>query len=321
LWQPLGITEKRVCVIPDGFLYYLNFESLISPEDGNKPHFLIEKVEFRYANSLSELHLYEQLAYADSPSTLFAFSPGFDDRLKDRSENSSDEFFKQLLRQPWAIATSELLQKKYGAKAYTREAATEEVVKKLPSSNAVVYFGTHAFLSNDDPLFSRLVLSKAPGGELANDGYLYSYEIYGCALHLNTVILSACQTGLGKLQNGNGMASIASSFNYAGCKTVLMSLWSIDDEKSAEIIQKFYAYLGQGHLKSEALRLAKLDYLQSADAELSSPFYWSGMVMLGENNAVTFATPSLWERFGWWMLVLGVLFVTFFKFAKKLKPS
>ena len=307
LWKPLAINKSRVCVIPDGFLYYLNFESLIVRQTENKPNFLIESVEFRYANSLSELHLYDQLKYEGQPSELLAFSPGFDDLLKGRSENRQDEFFKHLLRQPWAIATSELLHKKFGATAFIREQATEDKVKNIQSPNGVVYFGTHAFLNNDDPLFSRLVLAKSDVPSDWSDGYLYSYEIYGCTLNLNTIILSACQTGLGKLQNGNGMASIASSFNYAGCKTVLMSLWSIDDEKSAEIIQKFYAYLGQGHLKSEALRLAKLDYLRSADSELSSPFYWSGLVMLGENNAVTFAIPSMWERYGWWLVLAGVV--------------
>ncbi len=119
-----------------------------------------------------------------------------------------------------------------------------------------------------------------------DDGYLYAHEIYTMQLRSELAVLTACETGGGNIRQGEGVMSLAYSFLHAGCASVVMSLWKIDEKTNAEIISNFYEYLAKGVDKREALRKAKLQFLQNNKGELSHPYYWAGLALIGDSEAV-----------------------------------
>jgi len=124
-------------------------------------------------------------------------------------------------------------------------------------------------------------------------------------LTTDLVTLSACQTGLGKLQKGEGMLSLAKGFSYAGAKSLVTTLWKINDQTTSELMQEFYKNLDDGMPKDKALREAKLAYLKTADDDLlTHPYFWSGFMISGDVAPLTSNNSNLWWLF---LLVIPVL--------------
>ena len=130
-------------------------------------------------------------------------------------------------------------------------------------------------------MYSKLVFT--PNIDKKEDGLLNTYELFNMNLHAELAVLSACNTGSGKLQLGEGIISIARGFFYAGVPSVVMTLWSVEDNSSALLMELFYKHLTEGLAKDEALRQAKLDYLKQSDQLTSYPYYWAGYVNIGDN--------------------------------------
>jgi CHAT domain-containing protein len=105
-------------------------------------------------------------------------------------------------------------------------------------------------------------------------------------LNAQMAVLSSCSSGFGKMQKGEGMMSLARGFIYAGCPSIIMTLWQVTDQSSSELMTSFYKYLKKGKSKQESMRLAKLDYLDSADDLTSNPYFWSGFVVVGDGNPI-----------------------------------
>jgi CHAT domain-containing protein len=114
-------------------------------------------------------------------------------------------------------------------------------------------------------------------------------EIYGLGLKANLVVLSACQTALGREITGEGLIGLSRAFFYAGARSVVATLWNLNDRFAAEFIQRFYSELNQGHSSEEALRRAKVAYVNHP--RYSHPFYWSSLVMLGDGTTVLVDEP------------------------------
>ena len=137
---------------------------------------------------------------------------------------------------------------------------------------------------------------------------LYLNDLYAMNLPLEMVVLSACETGVGELLKGEGMLSLANGFTQAGAKSVITSLWKADDESTYKIMTAFYKYLARGQRKDEALRNAKLEYLENCDPLKSSPYYWAAFIPIGDMSPIR-AKP-LYLQWGFWLMigvaVLGV---------------
>jgi CHAT domain-containing protein len=99
-------------------------------------------------------------------------------------------------------------------------------------------------------------------------------------------VLSACNTGTGRLQKGEGVMSLARAFLYAGCPAIVMTLWSVEDESSANLMIDFYKNLLSGYSKDEALRKAKIKHIRLADPLKAHPYYWLGYVSIGDQRAL-----------------------------------
>ena len=121
----------------------------------------------------------------------------------------------------------------------------------------------------------------APDTTSSEDGVLHLGEIYNLNLNAELVVLSACETGLGKLAGGEGMIGLARGFKYAGANSLLVSLWPVDDVSTKKLMTAFYDYLLQGKSKAEAIRLAKIDLIQTS-YRFTKPFSWAGFILIGE---------------------------------------
>lgn len=314
LWAPLAgsLAGKQVCLIPSGTLFYLNFEAL-KPK-GTDQRYLIFDYHLSYALSINVL--------ISAPSSshkgpIVFVAPGFEPEIKQDyqaqldSMLELDEAYMKTIRQPWSLKLAKQLRKKSGFQIYEGiEAKESNVVHQLPAAN-VLYFSTHAIANALDPLRSKLILAKELGPQI-EDGYLHAYELFGLQLNADLAILSACESGIGTLQAGEGMISLAYSLQFAGCQSTALSLWKVDEKINTQITAAFVENLEKGYRKSEALRLAKLSFLKDQPSELLHPFYWAGMIHMGQDGLIH---PSKGFKF-WWLWVsagVGLMFLLLFR--------
>jgi CHAT domain-containing protein len=188
---------------------------------------------------------------------------------------------------------------------YLGPTATEENVKgnEHLSTARRIHFATHGLISEKQPQYSGLVLSlpfkedpgpktQDPGPstkdqeprtkDTVEDGLLQVYEIFNLTLNADLVVLSACETGLGKEVKGEGLIGLTRAFLYAGTPSVAVSLWSVADRSTARLMVNFYEGLDRVKDKAEALRQAKLELMQSP--RYAHPYYWAPFILVGERQ-------------------------------------
>jgi len=140
----------------------------------------------------------------------------------------------------------------------------------------------HTVIDDNDPMYSTLIFSPEESGE--EDRFLRTFEIYGIPLKARMVVLSSCNTGVGKLFSGEGILSLARGFIYSGSESVVMSMWEIEDRTGTEVVKAYYDYLKRGYSKSIALKKARNKFLKSADQLRAHPYFWSALVIYGDNS-------------------------------------
>jgi CHAT domain-containing protein len=149
----------------------------------------------------------------------------------------------------------------------------------------IVHFATHSIIDSKHPELSGIVLSMIDERGQEQNGLLQLHDIYGLKLSADLVVLSACNTALGKDVRGEGLVGLTRGFMYAGAPRVVASLWKVDDRASAELMSHFYkALLDEGQSPAEALRSSKTAMWQKGPWR--SPHYWSAFVLQGEYRHV-----------------------------------
>jgi tetratricopeptide (TPR) repeat protein len=165
-----------------------------------------------------------------------------------------------------------------GIKA-TKHNLLEALGPKLVDYNTII-FATHGYLGNKLPGVKEpcLILTMIPPG---TDGFLKMSDVLNLDLNSNMVVLTACQSGLGKTVSGEGAMGMGRAFQYAGAKTVLMSLWNVSEESSVMLVQSMLKHLKDGQNKLNALQMAREDVRKQG---FDHPFFWAGFVLAGEPN-------------------------------------
>ncbi len=306
------LTGDELLIVPDGPLHTVNFEVLLrkpSTRHDHVDHLLLK--EYAIAQLLS-VTTAVQFARLDAPraGSVLAVAPGFTDDVKQhylataRDTTRIDQDFLRLVRQPFAVRVAQGLGRSFSASVLLGTRASEQRFREEAAHHGVLHLGTHAEMNPVAPMYSRLVLSK-DDDSVGTDGYLHAYEIYELDLRAQLAVLTACETGTGRHDNGEGVRSLGHAFAYAGCPSLVMSLWRIDEKASAGIIERFYRHLANGLPKHKALQRAKLEYLATlprqagAQDELALPYYWAGMVLVGD------VAPVDMGRGRWMWAVLG----------------
>lgn len=232
---------------------------------------------------------------------MFFVNPG----ATQKTSNEDLDDTLHLRNLPWSEKELKNISTIINGVAYLHSEATETAFKQNAGNFGILHLATHVILNDKEPLYSKFVFSKDPNSD--EDGYLHLYELYNLRLNANMAVLSACETGVGKNIKGEGMMSLARGFAYAGCPSVIMSLWSIDDKSTSMIINKFYERLAQGKSKDIALRDAKLSLIQSSDPVLSNPYYWAGLVVVGNTDPLKIPPPENDNTMIIWGTVIAIL--------------
>ncbi len=161
------------------------------------------------------------------------------------------------------------------------QASRANVLKGELSQYRYVHFATHGVMDSERPGLSSLVLSMVDEQGNQRDGFLRANDIYNLKLPAELVVLSACQTGLGKEINGEGLVGLTRGFMYAGAARVVVSLWNVNDKATADLMTKFYQrMLKRGERPAAALRAAQVEMWKQK--QWQSPYYWAAFTMQGE---------------------------------------
>lgn len=287
LVAPLGELPQEIVIIQDGILGYVPFDLLLTHSPDAQLGFkdwpyLLHQHQLSYAYS-GTLHL-EQVQSRNRPrlqTKVLAFAPSFPSMEQAQFASSR----RQL--SPLAHNQSEVnqLSRYFPGQTYLAAAASEGEFKLQAASYDIIHIASHALVNDQNPLYSHI--NFTPGADSLEDGVLELAELFNLRLQAEMVVLSACETGLGKLQQGEGIVSLARGMSYAGANSVLTTLWQVNDASTADLMERFYANLDQGESKDAALRNAKIAYLSESDQLSAHPFYWAAFVPIGDMRPLT----------------------------------
>jgi CHAT domain-containing protein len=302
--------RKNFTIVPDGAITYIPFEGLITENTDTEYinyltlPYMIKKYSVGYSHS-STLMFSERLKTKSPESEVLAFAPKYKEIEFDYAGSESmrqtiDErdFLLPLLG---IIKEVQSIKETVPSRVFINERATEANFKKYASDYNVLHLAMHTMMRDDNPLFSMLAFTNVETADTTEDNRLYAYEIYNMKLNAQMAVLSSCNSGFGKMEKGEGMMSLARGFMYAGCPSIVMTLWQVADKSSSEMMTSFYKYLKKGKSKQEAMRLSKLDYLETADDLTSNPYFWSAFVVLGDGSPIYRKTGI-----AYWMIVITV---------------
>lgn len=323
LWAPVAphVRNNKLMVIPDGILFNVSFETLTPQKvdrfDQLATGCLLSKYSFAYHYSLTLAAARNQTQAINN--NFVAFAPGFlDEQKKNYLSAVKDSFqldrtYVTLLPQPFTVSFASKANDLFNGDAYLNNSSTAAAFRDHAGGHQIIHIGTHAESNNLSPEFSRLIFSKK---DPAQQNSVYLHELYNCDLRSELAVLTACESGKPGYQDGEGMISLAHAFNYAGSESMITGLWKIDEQASTLLIEAFYKNLLQGMDKDEALRQAKLSYLQNAQGRMLAPQYWAGLVLMGDPSAVNVhkkTTASTWWLIGCGVLILAIAGLFFFR--------
>jgi CHAT domain-containing protein len=249
------VRGKELLVIPHDVLHYLPFQALVSSEG----KYLIQDYPIYYLSSASLMQFTHEKRRAGGERALVMGNPS----LGDEAYNLR---FAEREAKEVAIVYPQ-------SQVYLKEEASKPNAISQSPKYDMLHFAVHAELNEDDPMGSALLLAVA-GKE---DGRLKVGEVFALDLKVGLVVLSACETGLGKLSNGDELIGLTRAFIYAGTPSIITTLWKVNDRSSYELMREFYQHL-KSSKKVEALRQAQLTTMK----EFPEPFYWAAYELTGE---------------------------------------
>ncbi len=284
LKQQINNEKENLIIIPDYVLNYIPFEIL----QKDKNRYLIEDFTICYAGSVQLLLELKNDFFKYSPPKFWAgFSPDYTEGKMISSASNEIQSIKEMV----------------GGDDFIGNESKKQNFLENNKNYSILHLAMHAEINNEYPQFNKLVFS---------DGDLTASEIYLSNTKANLAVLSACNTGFGKLEKGEGVMSMARAFHFSGVPSVLMSLWKVPDKETKKIMVAFYKYLRKGEKKSDALRKAKIDYLNStSDKNLLHPFYWAGFVLNGN------ADQLITDYSTYYYILIGLVLVSVFLFLLK----
>jgi CHAT domain-containing protein len=269
--------STRLLIVPDGPLHNLPFGALLH----TSRQYL---VEWRPVHTVVSATVYGELKKMRHPPSAGKLSLiAFGDPNSGQDPGSARKSLSSLSSLPFSRDEINGIAALFPRRSeiYVGAEATEERARHLDRSVRYVHFATHAILDEKSPLNSAIVL-RVPEKwtEGRENGLLQAWEILEhVRLDADLVVLSACESGRGSELRGEGLIGLTRAFQYAGARSVLASLWTIDDRRTAELMRSFYRHLLNGKSKDEALRSAQMELIHRPS---SNPFYWAAFSLFGD---------------------------------------
>ncbi len=337
--------KKKVYIVPDGVLHLLPFRSLID----EKGQYLVESKNIIILSSSRDL-VKKKTEKSNEFSAIFAY-PNYGKGLGKKIVEKKKIWFSPL---KGTLAESKNIQKilRIPTKVYTQDQATEENISKI-NSPQILHIATHGYFldaanksksKNQGAFISERASPISSGRKLTNplvysglaftgandpekDGVLTALEVLGLnLLGTDLVVLSACETGVGEIRQGEGVYSLQRAFREAGAKSVLATLWKVDDQATQLFMEKFYQRYMRGDSPQKAVRDTQLEFLKSK--RYSHPFYWSSFVMIGgdsddmeQENRVVIEKKEQGSIIPFILLGVIILIIVFLVLAHKKKEK
>jgi CHAT domain-containing protein len=299
------IAGKHLIIIPDGELTQIPFEILVATRDSCSTFqcmsFLVRKNAISYEYSGTLFGLNNRFEYVEN-TKLLAMAPNYKPGEWKPIENDSTRYVDI----PGTFDEIKNICKTLHGKPVIKRKASERNFKKMAANYNILHLAMHGMVNNKNPMLSNLVF--IPGNDSVDDGLLNAYEIAGLPVNAQLVVLSACNTGYGKLYKGEGIISLARAFYAAGAKSVVMTLWAVSDKTSSCLVSNFYNNLASQQYTGDALRKAKLDYMDSADGISAHPYFWAGYIVTGNQNII-FEVPGPRRHIIIWILPVALILI------------
>ena len=303
---------QKLIVVPDGILSFVPFEAFIqeAPNDKaidfKKLTYLVRKYSFSYSFSSQVLMESNAEEFTDYGGNTLIFSYGQDEQgaqVTNGTINGTSE-------------ESEYIASLMPATVFSGKEATKLNFKQHANEADIIHLALHGKANVENPLKGSIIFNSN-GNSSAYD-HLYSYELMNYNLKARLAVLSACETGMGKIYEGEGVYNLARGFRYAGCPTLISSLWRIDDRSTALIVKGFYQQLAFGKNLDDALKQSKNQYINSADELLAHPRYWAGMLLIGETAPIILKEQK--RPWSYWLLFTLLIFVFIVSIKIILRP-
>ncbi|MGH1338509.1 MAG: CHAT domain-containing protein [Aureispira sp.] len=334
----LTAVNQPLIIVPDQQLGHLPFETFLTEEPAANTAlaalpYLLKRNPISYSYSatilLNQVNRKTKRVVPEKGVLAFAASyPAVEPNSFSHQRGGDLGILREgLAPLPGAKQEVELMQEHLWGAFFNGNTASEKNFKSEASKYNIIHLAMHGILNPSYPILSSLVFTE--DSSEVEDNFLRAYEIAQMDLNADLVVLSACETGYGKFQQGEGVMSLAHSFAYAGASSVLMSLWQVNDLSTTAIMKAYYTNLAQFDSKEQALQKAKLDYMEAQDGSiLSHPAFWAAFVQTGDTAPMelvtktgkTFRQMHYLLTGGVLLLVFGVGFV-FYRRSKNRKAA
>ncbi len=267
--KPFLRNKRRLVIVPDSLLYALPFQALQDFDN----RYLVEQFSIAYAPSVTALEALNQRAKKERKVASNLLWVGFGAPKLDASlaplpyARQEVSAIAKMLRRSGKFAS---------VQAFLGPTASEEAAKKALQQGTWVHFATHGIADPQRPLYSRLFLTPSKN----QDGILNVHEVLDLGLlPARKVVLSACETGLGRSFQGEGLLGMVWSFLAVGTQTLVVSQWQVDDLSTAKLMVAYYRHLLRGKAPADALAAAQREFVEHP--RFSHPYFWAGFVLWG----------------------------------------
>ncbi len=260
--------KKTICFIPDSYLFNIPFHALKNKETDN---FMIEDFAIYYDYSMSILKQLRDIKSSGKDNLLALGNPNF----TNTNSMFPDKSFSELPQSAEEVKSiGEIYSNK--SKILLQDSASEAKFKENAHKYNILHLATHGIIDNINPMFSSLILSP----DSINDGILSAQEVMQMEIKADLVVLSACETAIGVITDGEGMLGMSRAFMGAKVPTIAASLWQVDDRSTKKLMEYFYKNIQNKDNYAEALRKAQINLMKNT--RYDSPFFWAPFIVIGD---------------------------------------
>lgn len=284
---------KELIIIPDGILLYAPFEALLTGNKlKNRDEYLVDKfaITYNYSSSLWYA-LKHRTSKLKAKKDFVGFAPIFFDKNEEITLRGNNFYQSQQQNLPPLPHSEKELtdivesfnRKEKTSDIFLYNEATKENFKRNACNYKIIHIASHGLVNQRNIKLSGIVFSPtkhdSTNVEFIEDQNLYSGEMFGISLDADLVVISSCESGLGKFIRGEGMMSLTRGFLYSGARNIVFSLWKVFDKSTSLFMREFYREILNGNSFNESLRITKLKFLN--ESNYKAPTFWSGFILIG----------------------------------------
>ncbi len=300
--------KERLVISPSGSLCQVPFSALNTSNQNDDFHYLFQDYAISYSPSGSFFHQLRELDKSNIVKKGLFVAPIFPE-IPPSSSEMQIAMRSNLDPLEFNVPEVKSISRYVDSEIRINEDAVKEYALELMTDADIIHLATHAKSNMDAPEKSFVAFSMPTDMSLEEDYKWYLDDISKHSLPAKMIVLSACETSLGRIFKGEGAMSLANSCFYAGAQSVVASLWSAEDNSASVIMSYFYKFLDRGFPKDKALQMAQIEYTKSSSGTKINPYYWAGFSVMGSTDALQFEkTPNyrnwVFALFAWIALIL-----------------